>query len=64
MIQHWQVRACELELDPWHPGTWPPEGRAAMQRWKLDRFKQRWKHLARMDYPALVRAQSGRARLL
>jgi hypothetical protein len=63
-MQHWQDAAAARGLDPWHPGKWSPEGRSAMQRWKLARFKARWRHLQAMGHPALVRAQSGRARLI
>src|SRR5215831_8886477 len=53
-----------LGLNAFHPAEWSPEDRLVVARWKLARFRARWRWLLRQGHPALVRAQAGRQALI
>jgi hypothetical protein len=53
-----------LGLNAYHPADWTDEERDLVMQWKLERFRRRWRWPAGQDYPALFRAQAGRAALI
>jgi hypothetical protein len=59
------VAWCEmLGLNAYHPAEWTDADRLTVIRWKLNRFRRRWRWLMAHGHPALVRAQSGRRALI
>jgi hypothetical protein len=50
--------------NPAHPELWIAGQRAGYRRFMLDRFRAHWRRMIALDYPAMVRAQSGRAALI
>jgi hypothetical protein len=59
------VAWCQmLGLNAYHPAEWTEAERTTVIRWKVEKFRARWRWRMRHDYPALVRTQSGRRALI
>jgi hypothetical protein len=64
VMADWWRYAQLLDVNPYHPESWPPDVQAEVARWRLAQFRAHWRWMSARGMPALIRAQSGREALL